>query len=205
LGTDPSAIRAHILEAAEGLIRAEGLSACTTRAIALRAGCSEGSIYRHFADKHALLTEIVHSRFPAFLEIMRSLPGRAGTGTVTGNLETVARAALGFHRAILPLVTGPMNDHDLLAQQRRHFRETDGGPMRMFADLARYLSDEQARGRVSAAASPDHVARMLLGTCFAQAFVEAFVGEEARLGDDETFVSGVVGTLMAGLEPTGDG
>jgi AcrR family transcriptional regulator len=203
LGTDTSAIRGNILEAAEDLIRVEGLSACTTRAIALRAGCSEGSIYRHFADKHALLTEIVHSRFPAFLETMRSLPGRAGTATVAGNLETVAGAALGFHRAVLPLVTGPMNDHELLAQQRRHFREANTGPMRMFADLTRYLADEQARGRVSATASAEHAARMLLGTCFAQAFVEAFVGEEARLGDDEAFVSGVVGTLMTGLDPAG--
>jgi AcrR family transcriptional regulator len=201
VATEISGLRGHILEAAEELIRAEGLTACTTRAIALRAGCSEGSIYRHFADKHALLTEIVHSRFPAFQETMRSLPRRAGTGTVAGNLERVAGSALQFFRAVLPLVVGPMNDHDLLNQQRRNFREANSGPLRMFAYLADYLRDEQAAGRVSRDASPEHVTRMLLGTCFNQAFVEAFVGDEAALGPDEEFVAGVVRTLLPALEP----
>jgi AcrR family transcriptional regulator len=203
LASEPASIRDHILEAAEALIRSEGLTACTTRAIALRAGCSEGSIYRHFADKHALVTEIVRSRFPPFLEVMHSLPDRAGKGTVAGSLAEVAGAALRFHRAIMPLVVGPMNDHELLLEQRRRFREHDTGPMRMFADLDRYLRAEQELGRISAAASTQHVTRIILGTSFAQAFVEAFIGEEAVFfGNDEEFVSGLMATLLPALAPT---
>lgn len=199
--TDEGSTRRHILEAAEGLILERGLGACTTRAIAARAGCAEGSIYRHFSGKAAVVVECIRDQFPAFIDLVRSLPDRAGEGTVRATLEEVVAAALTFYRAIIPLVTGPMTDRELLLEQRRHFKETSTGPMPMFADLSRYLQAEQATGRISSQASPDHVTRMLLGTCFAQAFVEALVGDDALLSDDPDFVTAVVASLMAGLEP----
>jgi AcrR family transcriptional regulator len=201
LRTEAGGTRRHILEAAEGLILERGLGACTTRAIAERAGCAEGSIYRHFSGKAALVVECIRARFPAFIELVASLPGRAGVGTVRATLEEVAANALEFYRAAVPLVSGPMADHDLLLEQRRHYKATSTGPMPMFADLSRYLRAEQALGRISAEVSPDHVTRMLLGTCFAQAFVEILVGDDARLGDDHRFVTASVGSLMAGLDP----
>lgn len=201
MATDASGARSHILEAAEDLIVHQGFQAATTRAIAERAGCAEGSIYRHFPDKDALVAEIVRRRFPAFLDLVSSLPERAGQRTVRENLEELAGAALDFHRGIIPLVVGPMTNHDLLLAQRRHLQQCGTGPMKVFAAVTRYLQAEKRLGRVSAGVSGEHATRVLLGTCFAQAFIEGMLGDEAFLGSDAQFAAKVVHTVMQGLEP----
>src|SRR5439155_15197916 len=66
-------LRGHILAAAEHIIRERGLRAATTRAIATEAGCAEGTIYRYFPDKAALVVECVRSRFADFLELLATL------------------------------------------------------------------------------------------------------------------------------------
>src|SRR5205085_4580512 len=91
----PDKTRLHILDAAEDLIRRRGMEATTTRAIAERAGCAEGTIYRHFPDKHALLCEIVDATFPAFHALLDGLAAKAGTGDVRVTLEELGAAALG--------------------------------------------------------------------------------------------------------------
>jgi AcrR family transcriptional regulator len=194
-------IRRDILAAAEEIIHLRGLRACTTRAIAERAGCAEGSIYRYFDDKHALFMEIVRTRFPQFLELMSTLPDRAGTGTVRKNLEEVARTAVGFYRVIVPILVGAMGDRELLEQQRRHFEETKGGPMKALGAVTTYLRKEQRLGRISERVSPEHLTRALLGACFSQAMLEEIVGDDSRLGSDEQYAREVVRGLMEGLNP----
>jgi AcrR family transcriptional regulator len=191
----------HILAAAEEIIHDRGLRAATTRAIAERAGCAEGSIYRYFVDKHALFMEIIRTRFPEFLELISTLPDRAGTGTVRKNLEEVGRMALGFYRVIVPMVIGAMAERELLEEQRVHFRETKGGPMKALRSLSTYLRKEQRLGRISEEASPEHVTRTLLGACFSQAVIEELVGDEAALGTDEHYAREIVRNLMEGLTP----
>lgn len=56
------ATRARLLDAAEALLAAAGVEACTVPAIAERAGVAVGSVYRRFPDKDALL-RAVHDRF----------------------------------------------------------------------------------------------------------------------------------------------
>ena len=194
--------RAHILAAAEQLIRDRGLKATTTRAIAELAKCAEGSIYRYFPDKHAIIHEIVRSRFPEFLTMVETLPERAGTSTVRRNLEQLAVGALEFYRVILPITFGVMADRELLEEQRRHFAERKIGPMKFIGSVAAYLQGERRLGRVSDRATPEHVARLLLGACFSQASIEALLGEEARIGTDDQFARDLVRTLMEGLEPS---
>ena len=193
--------RAHILAAAEQLIRDRGLKATTTRAIAEIAKCAEGSIYRYFPDKHAIIHEIVRTRFPEFLTLVETLPERAGTGTVRKTLEQLAVGALGFYRVILPITFGVMADRELLEEQRRHFAERKMGPMKFIGSVAAYLSGERRLGRIADKAAPEPAARLLLGACFSQASVEALIGDDAKLGSDEQFARDVVRTLMDGLEP----
>lgn len=201
MGTEFVGIRQHILDATERVIQDLGMKGATTREIARRAGCAEGSIYRYFPDKHALFHEIIKTRFPQFLDLVETLPGLAGTGTVRKHLEAVAVNALGFYRVIVPIVVGAIADRELLEQQRRHFEERQGGPTRATRLVAAYLTNERKLGRISERASPDHVARLLLGACFSQAMTETLVGEAARLGTDQQFARDVVRTLMEGAEP----
>lgn len=202
MDTDQSpGTRRHILAAAEEIIHDRGLRACTTRAIAERAGCAEGSIYRYFADKHALFMEIVRTQSPEFLELVSTLPDRAGTSTVRRNLEEVARIALGFYRVILPMVMGAMGERELLEEQRRHFQETKGGPMKALGAVATYLRKEQRLGRISPRVSPEYATRSLLGACSSQALLESLVGDDARLGVDEHYAREVVRILMEGMSP----
>ena len=197
----PLQIRRQIVEAAERLIADRGLKGATTRAIAERAGCAEGSIYRYFPDKHALFMEVVRTSSPEFPALVDSLLDRAGQGTVRRTLEEVAIAALGFYRSIMPMAAGAMAERDLLMEQRRHFQETKRGPMHAIGILAGYVRKEQRLGRILDRLSADHVARALLGTCFAQAFMMDLLGEEAALGTDEQFAREVVRGLMEGLQP----
>jgi AcrR family transcriptional regulator len=201
MATEAPPTRRVILEAAEEVIRRKGMGGATTRAIAERAGCAEGTIYRHFPDKDTLLCEIIHQSFPGFHQLMNSLPDRAGSGTVRHTLEDVGRNALAFFRGVIPLVAGPLNDRDLLLQQRRFFVEQHTGPLDTFATVESYLRREQELGRVAASVSPPHIARLLLGTCFAQAFVEAIMGDAASLGSDTEFVAASVAALLPGLAP----
>ena len=197
----PPGIRRHILTAAEEIIQDRGVRAATTRAIAQRAGCAEGSIYRYFVDKHALFMEIVRTRFPQFLELIGTLADRAGTATVRKNLEEVARAALGFYRAIVPIVVGAMAERELLEEQRRHFQETKGGPMKGVVAVSTYIRKEQRLGRISEKVSPEHATRTLLGACSSQALLEELIGNEAVLGPDDQFAREIVRTIMEGLNP----
>ncbi len=193
--------RQHILDAAEQVIQDLGMKGATTREIARRAGCAEGSIYRYFPDKHALFHEIVKTRFPQFLDLVENLPEMAGTGTVRKNLEAVAVNALAFYRVIIPMAVGAMSERELLEEQRRHFAEKQGGPLRAIRMVATYLWNERRLGRIAERTSPEHLARALLGACFSQAFLEALVGEDATMGSDQQFARDIVRTLTDSAEP----
>ena len=52
---EPSTTRDRLLEAARELFTTTGYHATTTPILARRAGVAEGTIYRHFPSKHALL------------------------------------------------------------------------------------------------------------------------------------------------------
>ena len=191
--------RSSILEAAERVIRDRGMASATTKEIAREARCAEGSIYRYFEDKHALMTEIIGSRYSGFFQFVDALPGRAGTGTVAGNLEEVARKSLDFYRGIVPMACGAVADRELLLQHREFFVRNKTGPMKLVRSLTEYLRREQKGGRVAPDAAPDLVAHTLLGSCFGHSFLGAFLGEDAHRVGHDRFARGLVKTVMTGI------
>jgi AcrR family transcriptional regulator len=196
-------IRAQIVRAAREIIAERGLAAATTRAIAERAGCAEGSIYRHFPDKRALLIECAKARFPEFIELVASFPGRVGNATVSENLQELAAGAMRFFRGVVPMLSGVVADRELKLAQRQFFLETNTGPLRQLDALTKYLEGERRLGRVAAGTSPRHAARMLMAGCFAQAFLLELMGDRAAIGTDDRYARELVRTLLGGIAPKG--
>jgi AcrR family transcriptional regulator len=193
--------RSSILEAAERVIRDRGMASATTKEIAREARCAEGSIYRYFEDKHALMTEIIGSRYAGFFQFVDSLPERAGTGAVAGTLEEVARKSLDFYRGIVPMACGAIADRQLLHQHREFFERNGTGPMRIVRSLTDYLRREQRAGRVRDQVMPDVVAHVFLGACFAHSFLGEFLGEDAHRVGPDRFARELVRTTLRGIAP----
>jgi AcrR family transcriptional regulator len=195
-------VRDDILSAAEQLILEAGLGAATTRAIAKAAGCAEGSIYRHFPDKDALVVEVVKTCFPDFVAMLCALPERVGTGTVLQTLQELGTVALGFYRGILPIAAGVLSDQDLLAKNQASFKATETGPAKALEAVTNYLIEEQRLGRVSKHVSAGYGAKMILGTFFSQAFFEELSGDGPGPAEsDARMVKGVAELIWRGLKP----
>ena len=197
----PRDVREQIVQAAQRIIHERGLAGATTKAIAEEARCAEGSIYRYFPDKHALFVECVKERFPEFLGMMGSLPASAGSGSPRQHLEGVAKAALVFYRAILPMVAGAMAERDLVEEQRRHFAATKTGPRKLISSLAEYIRREQKLGRLSDRMSAEFAARTMLGACWSHAYLEAYLGPEPVGRSDDQMARETVRCLLESLNP----
>ena len=202
LRSPPAGTRAQLIEAAERVLRAKGLARATTREIAREAGCAEGTLYLHFADKLDLVRAVHERLLPAFIEVLRHLPERAGTGTVAGNLTEVAGSALRLYRDLMPIGSSLFADPELLRRFRALLAERGGGPHRAWEPVVAYLRAEQALGRVAAGADPAAAALLLLGACQQLVFVELMSGPETlpfRVRPDPA--AELVATLLTGLSP----
>jgi AcrR family transcriptional regulator len=202
--SDPaSGTRAQLVDAAERVLRAKGPARATTREIAREAGLAEGTLYLHFADKLDLVRAVHEKVLPTFIELVKDLPGRAGTGTVEGNLTELARSSLRLYRDILPLGSSLFADPELLRRYRTLLAERGGGPHRAWEPVVAYLRAEQALGRVAADADPAAAALLLLGACQQLVFVELITGPETLpFRDRADPAAELVATLLDGLSPT---
>ena len=86
-------MRERILDAAVSVLRARGHHAATTKEIARVAGCSEGSLYTHFANKENLLLAVMTERLSPFIPLLQSMLERAGEDTLHDHLVELARVA----------------------------------------------------------------------------------------------------------------
>ena len=68
--------RDDILSAAKAVADREGIAALTVRKIAARAGLSPAAMYRHFADKDALLNALMDDGLASWEKVVRSLKSR---------------------------------------------------------------------------------------------------------------------------------
>ena len=194
-----SDFRETILEAARRVIDEQGLQGATTRRIAEVAGCAEGTIYRHFLDKHDLFHELLAESGDEFLALVGELPDLAGEGGVEGTLMRVGLAALRFYRAVLPFVGGSIVDPELRGQQRARFSDGDRGPVHAISQVSRYLEAEGKLGRLGTGIPLEGATAALLGASFSKAYLDIWLGPEALPTPDEEFVAGVVSALVQGI------
>jgi AcrR family transcriptional regulator len=79
--SDAPDLRHRILEAAADLLREEGLAALSMREVARRAGVTHQAPYHHFADREAILAELVSGGFAMLADrLARANEGAARHG-----------------------------------------------------------------------------------------------------------------------------
>jgi AcrR family transcriptional regulator len=192
-------LRDKILEAAEQVIRTNGISRTTTKEIARVAGCSEGSLYNHFESKEDLFLQLMKGHLPSFTAVLFKLPGRKGTGTVKDNLEEVAHAALKYFDVSTILTASMFTEPDFMERHRPGFQQRNEGPHRANEIVANYLLSEQKLGRIKTSINARSAADLLLGACFQHSFHFYFLGEKESIETMQQFVENILQTLMQGL------
>ena len=196
------ATRAKLIDATRSVVREVGYARASTRTIAQAAGVAEGTIYRHFPDKAALFFATILESNAPIVAWVTTLPGRAGEGTVEGNLIDAAVRLAGLRDQIVPLELAVAADPELAAQRRNAMAAAGSSlPPGPPEAVAAYLAAEQGLGRVRADLDPVEAAEVLLGALFALGTMPAT--GEAGLSPER--VASSVRILVRGIAPATTG
>ena len=95
-------LRKQLIEAAGELLRDEGPSALTARAVARRAGVAEATVFNNFGDLRGLLVAVGREAIPEYDELMDSINSGPGA-SVTDWLIEVFKLNRLYILAALPL------------------------------------------------------------------------------------------------------
>lgn len=144
--------RSRIVEAASDLMFVQGVTATTLDDVMAASGTSKSQLYHHFADKEALVREVVSLRASRLLEREQQYLGRLGSmrGLERWKQAVLQRVTLrrGAFGCALGSLVGDLADHDEDARTAlaRHFeswqalladglrRMVDNGTLRPDAD-----------------------------------------------------------------------
>ena len=154
-------VREQLFAAADRVLAREGPAGLTTRAVTAEAGVANGVLHRHFHDLDEFLASFVASRLQAIADGAAALPGRAGHGTVTGNLTEATVAVFGpGAQALMSLVAAKPG----LSPALEHDTGRVGGLGDIEQHFAAYLDAEKKLGRIGPGADTGTLAFTLLGT-----------------------------------------
>jgi AcrR family transcriptional regulator len=168
--------RREIIAATEALIRTRGLASTTTRAIAQQAGCSEAALYVHFDSRLTLLLAVLEESLPDMLLPLQALEQSIGTRTPQQNMASALRAIFAFHERVVPMLCGLFAEPQLLTAYRESLTTRNKGPHGAIARLQKYISAEQALGRIHKSIDAETAATMLMASSFFKAFISKFFG-----------------------------
>jgi AcrR family transcriptional regulator len=154
--------RRQLFDAAEIILRMDGPSGLTSRAVTDQAGVAKGVLHRHFADFDAFLAELVADRTARVEAQAAALRASAGTGSVTGNL---AAALIELFDAVAIGIVGLVIFRDDLRARLSPGGNAPYMPVLTEAGvmIAGYLTAECELGRVAADADAGSLAVALLG------------------------------------------
>lgn len=155
-------VRERLFAAAERVLAREGPGALTSRAITAEAGCAKGVLHAHFASLDEFVADLVLDRFAHTARQAEALPGRAGEGTVAGNLRDVALALLD---SAGPTIGGLAVTRPAASLRLRQALEAGApGFAAIQESITRYLDAEQRLGRLTAGTDTVAVALAVVGT-----------------------------------------
>ncbi len=195
--------RDRILEAAEAVVRARGYARATTKEIARVAGCSEGTLYNHFADKQELFVVCTVDRNPQAVEMMLGLRERAGAESIAKVLGDLLRVMGDLQAQLVPVLASLWADPELMARHKEfvHAQLPEpmrGGPIPLIAD---YLRAEQQLGRVREDLEPVALATMLMAIPFSYALWDHSGFARDLTPDRDRYFDDAIRALVAGLTP----
>lgn len=136
-----------ILEAATQVFLAQGFAGTSIDQIAAQAAVSKPTVYKHFADKQALFTEIVTRTVDEAAEpVHAEVAGLRDTGDVAADLRDLARRQLAMvmRPRLLQLRRLVIGEAGRFPELGRLFAER--GPARTMADLATAFRGLTERG-----------------------------------------------------------
>lgn len=183
----------QILEAARRLFLERGLDVPTAE-VARAAGVSEGSVFKRFPTKEALVFAAMGvDREPSWLKHLEP-----GQGEVRANLLSVVREGIEFFREMLPRMMLLWSRREC---SQRLWHATDvHGPRQMLEAVTDYLEQEMQRGRIESR-NAEVVARLVLAGTINYALLEAFdVQIRAPIGA-EAYSAELIDSLWSGLAP----
>jgi AcrR family transcriptional regulator len=139
--------RQLLFEAAERVLRQDGTSGLTSRAITAEAGVAKGVMHRHFADFDSFLAELILDRVARLGATADALHEAVGTGTVVDNVVAAVTAV--FSPLAVAMVALVITRDGLRA--RLHQAGATRFPLMAegSAMISAYLKDEQILGRVA--------------------------------------------------------
>jgi len=187
-----------IIAAAREVFLERGIRA-TTAEVALRAGVSEGSVFKRFKSKVELFRAAMSDRLTE-PEWLRELAGKVGQGDVRENLIATGLKIVVFFRELMPLMMmswsnpGPNGLPDVIGGP-------NPPPVRALKMVIGYFEAEMRGGRIRVQ-DPEIVARAFMGSINTFVFFDLLhaVNGELPLAA-ETFVRGLVSLLWSGIEP----
>ncbi|HEX6528060.1 MAG TPA: TetR/AcrR family transcriptional regulator [Streptosporangiaceae bacterium] len=184
-------VREQLFAAADRVLARDGPAGLTTRAVTTEAGVANGVLHRHFRDLDEFLVSFVASRLQAIADGAATLPGRAGQGSVTGNLTEAMVALFGASaQALMSLVATKPE----LSAALEHDADGAGGLGDIERHFTAYLDAEKKLGRIGPAADTETLAFTLLGTV--HHLVITRQGDAAGLPQQ---VQRIVAALAAGM------
>jgi AcrR family transcriptional regulator len=194
----PEGRRNAILDAAAAVLRRDGISRASTKAIAREAGCSEALLYKHFPDKAALMLAVLAER-------VDSAPSPLDTERprLRDTLVDMTQALVTFYAKTFPMAVGVFSDADLMGSVRRQIADPHEGPRVPPRRIAEVIGREIDAGRLSPDVDAEAVASALAGAAFQRAFFMTFWGELDPVAPDDEVASWVDQALRGVHE--GDG
>ena len=178
MSTSQSSTRERILDAAASVMRTQGLTKATTKAIAAEAGYSEALLYKHFADKHDIYLGVLRERVTGYRDPSELL----ATATVRDNLVASTVQLMGFYVQTFPMSASIFGSPELLVSWREGVLGRGGGPDWPVRNLLAYLVAEREAKRLGAEVDVEAVAEALCGLAFQQAFLACFHGRDSVEG-----------------------
>lgn len=141
------------------------LGELTTRAIAHHAGVSDGVLYNHFTDKHALVTAALLRRYGRLVEQLEAAVPTAGQGSLVGNVQSFGRALSKIESDVLLHGAALLGHPPLLHRFWAEIHRTPFGLDRLRRPFIDYLGAEQRLGRVTAGVDLEAATTVVFGAC----------------------------------------